>query len=99
MFMLRFIALLFLIFSTTFLLTNEVFAKRFGGGKSFGMQRSSMAQRQPSSFANQSHHNTHAQPTSSNRFGKWGAALAGLALGGLLSYLFMGHGIGASLLS
>src|SRR5579863_1797966 len=95
----RFITILFLVLSTSLFITNDVFAKRFGGGKSFGMQRS-ISSKPNSSYANQTHANqaTHA-PQSSGRFGKWGAALAGLAAGGLLSYLLMGHGMGASMLS
>lgn len=99
--MFRFIALFFLVFSTVLFISNDAFAKRFGGGKSFGMQRSVTQQRSSSSFTNNSHQasSTHAAQSSTGRFGKWGAALAGLAAGGLLSYLLMGHGVGASMLS
>lgn len=74
------------------LLVNEASAKRFGGGRSFGVQRSSS-----SLFA------SHAPQTKS--FGqqantrKWGGVLGGLLVGGLLTSLFMGHGFGAGLLS
>lgn len=96
--MLRLLAIFSLIFFTTFFITTDAFAKRFGGGKSFGMQRS-ITQRQPH-LNNTPHQTSHAAPQSkSNRFGYFGAALAGIAAGGLLSYLFMGHGLGASLLS
>lgn len=71
---------------------NEASAKRFGGGRSFGVQRS-----QSSLFS------SHAPQTKS--FGqqvntrKWGGVLGGLLVGGLLASLFMGHGLGAGLLS
>lgn len=90
----------FLIFSVSLFITNDAFAKRFGGGKSFGMQRS--VAKQPSSYStNQSSYKQplNAAPAAKSRFGNWGAALAGLAAGGLLSYLLMGHGVGASLMS
>jgi len=95
----RLLALFFLMFSTVFFTANEAYAKRFGGGKSVGMQRS-VTQRQHTSYANQ-HANSpvNSAQSSSSRFGKWGAALAGLAAGGLLSYLLMGHGLGSSILS
>ncbi len=82
-----------LITTLTFgLVMNEASAKRFGGGRSFGVQRS-----QSSLFS------SHTPQTKS--FGqqvntrKWGGVLGGLLVGGLLASLFMGHGLGAGLLS
>ncbi len=82
-----------LITTLTFgLVVNEASAKRFGGGRSFGVQRS-----QSSLFS------SHTPQTKS--FGqqvntrKWGGVLGGLLVGGLLASLFMGHGLGAGLLS
>lgn len=64
------------------LLAGEASAKRFGGGKSFGKQRESVSQQAaPKAPA--------AAPAGGN---KWLGPLAGLAAGGLLASLFMGHG-------
>jgi predicted lipid-binding transport protein (Tim44 family) len=67
-------------------------AKRFGGGKSFGMQRTSASYTKPSSTAS----NILKSPTATPKR-NWLGALAGLAAGGLLAYLFFGHGLGTSL--
>lgn len=66
-------------------------AARFGGGRSFGVSRSvsSFSRSAPSSFASAT------RPAAS----KWGGPLAGLFAGGLLAYLFMGHGIGSGLVT
>lgn len=83
-----------LIFISTFgLIITDAEAKRFGGGKSFGSSRSSSS----FSSANNSSYQRTAQPATSAN--KWMGALSGLAIGGLLAYLFMGHGLGTGLLS
>lgn len=74
------------------LLVNEASAKRFGGGRSFGVQRSysslhSSASPSMKSFGKQ---------TNSR---KWGGLLGGLLAGSLLASLFMGHGAANGLLS
>lgn len=65
---------------------GEASAKRLGGGKSFGKQRESVSQqaapKAPAPAAAPA-------PTGGN---KWLGPLAGLAAGGLLASLFMGHG-------
>lgn len=67
-------------------LAGEASAKRFGGSKSFGKQRESVSQqaapKAPASAPT-------AAPTGGN---KWLGPLAGLAAGGLLASLLMGHG-------
>lgn len=67
-------------------LTSEAYAKRFGGGKSFGKQREQISQPaapRPASPA----------PAAAPLGGRsWLGPLAGLAAGGLLASLFMGHG-------
>ncbi len=69
--------------------TSELCAKRFGGGRSFGVQRSAA-----------SYKNYGAKPvTKSVSSGRWGGVLAGLVLGGLLATLFMGNGLTNGLLS
>lgn len=75
------------------LLVNEASAKRFGGGRSFGVQRSqsslfgSRAQPAPKSMG---------QRANSSR---WGGMLGGLLVGGLLASLFMGNGLGSGIIS
>ncbi len=69
------------------LVIGEAGAKRLGGGQSFGKQRESVSQqaapKAPSAPA------AAPAPTGGN---KWLGPLAGLAAGGLLASLFMGHG-------
>lgn len=77
------------------LVVTDAEARRFGSGKSFGMSRSinSTQRGNPSSFAA-----APAQSTAS-KASRWLGPLAGLAMGGLLASLFMGHGLGSGLLS
>ena len=74
------------------LVVNEASAKRFGGGRSFGVQRS-----QSSLFSSHAPQNKSFGQQANTR--KWGGVLGGLLVGGLLASLFMGHGLGAGLLS
>lgn len=69
------------------LLINEASAKRFGGGRSFGVQRSNS-----SLFSSPRPQNSAAlgQRSSTSR---WGGILGGLLIGGLLASLFMGNGV------
>lgn len=75
------------------LIINEASAKRFGGGRSFGVQRS-----HNSLFSSNKTHNTSslAQKTNKNR---WGGVLGGLLVGGLLASLFMGNGLANGLIT
>lgn len=84
---------LLIILGTFGLFIHPAEAKRFGGGKSFGYQRS---------FANPQHASRNVTPpnnASNAGRNKWLAPLAGLAAGGLLASLFMGHGLGSGILS
>jgi predicted lipid-binding transport protein (Tim44 family) len=83
---------LIVLFSMSFLLTDAQ-AKRFGGGRSFGMSRSLSRPAPINSFRPQQ-----ANPVSSG-MNKWLGPLAGFAMGGLLASLFMGHGIGTGILT
>jgi len=69
-------------------------AKRFGGGRSFGYQRSvnHYSRPQPAQMPLQ-------KSSTASGASKWLGPLAGLAAGGLLASLFMGHGIGSGILS
>lgn len=72
---------------------NLAEAARFGGGRSFGAQRSF------SSFSRQAQPTRAFQTNNARPRSSWIAPLAGLAMGGLLGYLMMGHGLGSGLLS
>lgn len=67
----------------------DVDAKRLGGGRSFGMQRSFQA---PSRPATPPASAPAMAPHAPNRGFGWGGALAGLAAGGLLGALLFGGG-------
>ncbi len=86
----KFIALLVCFFALM-MFVSTADAARFGGGRSFGMQRSM------SGFS----HQRQAPPISqrSPQRSSWMAPLAGLALGSMLGYLLMGHGLGSGLFS
>lgn len=73
------------------LLVNEASAKRFGGGRSFGVQRSTN-----SLFSHQKASPTTGQKPSRRQ---WGGLLGGLLIGGLLTSLLMGHGLASGLLT
>lgn len=73
---------------------NEASAKRFGGGRSFGIQRS-----KSSLFSAPAAKTSQAWSPKSAKTRNWGGILGGLLVGGLLASLFMGHGLGAGLLS
>lgn len=69
------------------LMVNEASAKRFGGGRSFGVQRS-----QSSLFSSNKSQNTSFMGQKSNK-SRWGGLLGGMLIGGLLASLFMGNGL------
>lgn len=75
------------------LFSSDVFAKRFGGGRSFGVQRS-----HHSLFSSPKSQKAVPKMQSSNR-SKWGGILGGMLIGGLLTSLFMGHGFANGLMT
>lgn len=75
------------------LAVNDASAKRFGGGRSFGVQRS-----KSSLFTPRAAHANKPMGQRANA-SKWGGVLGGILVGGLLTSLFMGHGLGSGLLS
>lgn len=75
------------------LLINEASAKRFGGGRSFGVQRS-----HSSLFSSNKTQNTSSLGQKANK-SRWGGVLGGLLVGGLLASLFMGHGFASGIMS
>ncbi|MBA2648221.1 MAG: Tim44 domain-containing protein [Legionella sp.] len=88
---------LFLLFFITVLglglITSEASAKRFGGGRSFGVQRSQSSLSKPFASPNSS---AYGRKANTNR---WGGILGGLLVGGLLASLFMGNGLAQGLLT
>lgn len=89
------LALLISIFTFTFMVTDAS-AKRFGGGKSFGATRQASSFTRPSAPLS-APAAAAAKPASGAS--KWLGPLAGLAAGGLLASLFMGHGFGSGMMS
>lgn len=88
-----FILCLFITLLSFGLMVNEASAKRFGGGRSFGVQRS-----QSSLFNKSIPQNTAALGQKAGG-SKWGGFIGGALLGGLLASLFMGHGLATGLLT
>lgn len=84
-----------LIFISFGLAVNDATAKRFGGGRGFGMMRAkntfTQSPRTPKA--------TSAAASRSVNSSRWRGALSGLLLGSLLTSLFMGHGFGGAILS
>jgi predicted lipid-binding transport protein (Tim44 family) len=89
-----FISCLLIAFLSFGLLMNEAAAKRFGSGRSFGVQRSQSSLFSPNKAKNSSILGQNTKSPS-----RWGGLLSGLLIGGLLTSLFMGHGITSGLLS
>lgn len=75
------------------LFINEASAKRFGGGRSFGVQRS-----HSSLFSGNKTQQTASLNKNINK-SRWGGMLGGLLVGGLLGSLFMGHGLASGMMS
>jgi predicted lipid-binding transport protein (Tim44 family) len=77
------------------LVATEVDAKRLGGGRSVGTQRNvTPAPAKPAQQQTAPQQQQGAQPAQQgSRWGMLGGILGGLALGGLLGYLFGGSGI------
>ena len=75
------------------LFISDASAKRFGGGRSFGVQRS-----HNSLFSSYKSQKAQPKMRQSNK-SRWGGILGGLLIGGLLSSLFMGHGLANGLIT
>lgn len=85
---------LFVIIISMSIIVTDAHARRFGGGKSFGQSRSF-------SNNNGAYNASRMPPAAKPASGasKWLGPLAGLAAGGLLASLFMGHGLGSGIMS
>lgn len=79
------------------LVATEVEARRLGGARSLGAQRS-IAAPSPAKPAQQQAAPAQKAPQAVSAGGKWGPVLGGLALGGLLGTLFAGNGLAGLLL-
>src|SRR6185295_5934121 len=84
----------------TVLVINDADARRIGGGRSLGAQRSVTAPpastpAKPAQNQAAPQQNPQAQPAAQpgSRWGMLGGILGGLAIGGLLGYLFGGNGL------
>jgi predicted lipid-binding transport protein (Tim44 family) len=91
----QFISCILILFLSFGLITSDAYAKRFGGGRSFGVQRSQSSLFSPRSAPSQS---AFARP-GQRQGSKWGGLLGGMLVGGLLASLFMGNGLASGLLS
>lgn len=80
-----------LIFLGGVLAAGDADARRLGGGRSMGVQRSVTAP--PAKPAPQQAAPRQAQGPQTQTGSRWGGILGGLALGGLLGYLFGGSGV------
>ena len=79
------------------LVATDVEARRLGGARSLGAQRN-IANPPPAKPAQQQATPAQKAPQAATAGGKWGPVLGGLALGGLLGYLFAGNGLAGLLL-
>lgn len=77
------------------LIATDANAKRFGGGRSFGMSRNVNSFAKPNAISS-SAAKVNGMAVNKNR---WLAPLAGLAIGTLLGSLLMGHGLSNAILS
>jgi len=87
-------ALVLTLFISFALVTTDAEARRFGGGGNIGKQRQSYSQQQatPQRYAPAAP--APAAPAPGGN--RWLGPLAGLAAGGLLASMFMGHGFGGA---
>lgn len=73
----------------------EAEARRFGGGRSIGVQRN-VQKAPPAATPAKPAQQQQAAPAATGS--RWGPILGGLALGGILAYLFSGNGLAGILL-
>ena len=93
------LSILFVSFITFGIFIHDAEAKRFGGGKSFGVSRSSSSFSRQSSGSGQNFSQSQRLGQNASPMSRWLGPLAGLAAGGLLASLFMGNGLGSGILS
>lgn len=93
----KFLSILLLFLVTLGLFVHDAEARRFGGGRSFGISRSTSSFSRAGNAGQNYFRQPLGQQTSSAS--RWLGPLAGLAAGGLLASLFMGNGMGSGILS
>jgi len=93
------LSILFISLITFGIFIQDADAKRFGGGRSFGVSRSASSFSRPTSGLGQNYSQSQRLNQAASPMSRWLGPLAGLAVGGLLASLFMGHGIGSGILS
>jgi predicted lipid-binding transport protein (Tim44 family) len=81
------------------ILIHDAEAKRFGGGRSFGVSRSASSFSRPNSGLGQNYSQSQRLGQTASPMSRWLGPLAGLAAGGLLASLFMSNGLGSGILS
>jgi predicted lipid-binding transport protein (Tim44 family) len=86
----KFLTLFLAVFIGFALVVHDADARRFGGGSSFGKQRSVTPQSTPQAAPQRPAQPPAAAPAPTGN--RWLGPLAGLAAGGLLAAMFMGHG-------
>lgn len=90
----KFLSILFICLVTLGLFMHDAEARRFGGGRSFGISRSTSSFSRSSVSPTPSAYN---RPASS--MNRWLGPVAGLIAGGLLASLFMSNGFGSGILA
>jgi predicted lipid-binding transport protein (Tim44 family) len=95
-----FLSILLVCLVTFGLLINDAEARRFGGGRSFGISRSASSFSRPAPAFGQNYSNSQSPfSRAASPASRWFGPLAGLLTGGLLASLFMSNGIGSGVLS
>jgi len=87
----KFVLMFFVVLTSLSLIAFDAEAKRFGGGRSIGKQRDTMSRQAAPQQPAAAPAAAGAQPARSG-MSKWLGPLAGLAAGGLLASMLMGHG-------
>jgi len=87
----KFLLMFFVVLASASLIAPDADAKRFGGGRSIGKQRDTMSRQATPQQPAAAPAAAGAQPARSG-MSKWLGPLAGLAAGGLLASMLMGHG-------
>lgn len=90
----QFVMLFVVLFGCSTFLADEAWSARFGGGRSFGVQRS-----HSQLFSPKSHQQSKYAYQRPNQPSRMKHILSGILIGGLLTSLFMGHGFGTGMIS
>ncbi|VVC76288.1 hypothetical protein AQUSIP_15970 [Aquicella siphonis] len=99
-----FLSILFVCLVTLGLIMHDAEARRFGGGRSFGVSRSASSFTRSSTSPAPAYGQNYSRSQSpygqsASPMGRWFGPIAGLITGGLLASLFMSNGLGSGILS